>query len=158
VRVKADTDGRSPIRLRGRGQYRSKPCFALHRRGDLDAVAKPKIGAGVGIVEGFSAGDEIGGYFRVSIPELEICTSIEPIIGPSLQAKAFTADPTSDDVALIGTQVAIEVIEIHELAVEARRRRVGVGCFSMQVEFGQLRKMRNIDAGLDGGAARRADR
>src|SRR5580692_1192795 len=158
ARLETDSNGRSPVGLRGGRQSRRQPFFVLHGRGYLPFVVHKEVRACRSIVQSFATGEEVAWNLGAAIAELEIGSCAEGISGPSLEAGAFAADPTADDIALIGAEVVVEVVEVNELAMQAGGRSVGVGGLYVEVELRQFRKVREVNTGLDGGAAGRADR
>src|SRR5262249_46623689 len=71
---------------------------------------------GLKIVPFSPAGDEVAGHFRVTITELQSVAWAEPVRGPRLDSLSFTPNPISDEVVLVGVQVAVEKFVIKEPA------------------------------------------
>src|SRR5271157_1936606 len=71
------------------------------------------------IVERLSMRNEVRCDFGMPVSELERAAWAKPIIGPSLNALAFSPDPASDQIVLVCVEVAVERVVIDIMAIPA---------------------------------------
>ena len=91
----------------------------------------------------------------MAIIKLQTVARVEPVVGPGLRALAVSANPTANQVAVIGIAAAPREIEIVEAVTDvAAERIVGVDAFDPEIELWNFRNVRKKTAPR----ARRNDR
>ena len=85
--------------------------------------------------------------------ELQAVAGAEPIICPGLPALAFAANPTAQQISIVGVAFLESEIEVIEATAQrAVRGNVGVNAFHAQIEFWNFWQMRKVQSRADSGA------
>src|SRR5665213_2922682 len=133
------------------------PAFDLHPGVELQVVAEVLEDVDLELVLRGASRDEVLGGFLVEVGELHPFVAGEMVGEPRLSALGFAADPVAHDEALVGVALHLDAFVVIELAVEAAEGGgVGASGFDAEVEFGQVGKLGEVEAGAVGGAARSA--
>lgn len=141
------------------GVDRSLPSLILEPGVELEVAGEVLDDLRLELILGGAPGNEILGVFFVEVLDLDELVRRKMPGEPGLAAFGFAAYPVAHDEALVCVALLLDdFVVVEEAAEAAQGGSVGADAFDAEVEVGQARELRDVDAGTVGGSPRRADR